>query len=745
MSVKSTYNFIPAPEEEAVFKPGWSDQVSQDIPFSDGESGEIHWTLTAETPIFVRNGYAGEEKDPEFCHHEIDGVKQYFIPATSLKGMVRNVLEVMSLSRIRVRDDIFSFRSLDHPEYKKAVAQNRQLKTGWLVEKNGGWRIYSCSHSRIAIDDFKRKIPDFGQLSAPDKYEAFEELKVSIKNKFSEVKKLGRKDKHGNFHQTGTLCRLDPEGFSEGTLVFYGSMDGKKYEYVFHEASEDYYEVSESLMERFQAIDQKLSGTLWQYFKEKGVKRIPVFFAADGASVISFGFSRLYKLSNTHYLRKLKPLCTYYNRKEPYRLDLAETIFGTIKDTDPKKGKYRNTKTLKGRVMFGHALAQQVDLAQLSNTPIVLSSPKASYYPFYLANQETYLNSKATIGGFKRYPVHRSTKPSLLNEENKDIESTINPLPAGTVFKGKIRFHNLRAVEIGALLSALTFHGNADQYFHNIGSAKPLGYGKIKIAVHLPSGMFERNLDDYLAAYEKTMCAWDPQWLSSPYIRILLAMASEPSPEQDKQLVYPQIELELPTDDKNKTTNEFTDYIKASKGLSTYTAGRSVGIIASIVDRLHKQAWEQREALAVIAFNRAQALNTLDDWETFVTEYPESSERPKAEEAILQLRKLQKAEVQVQAQQVPLPDNLERFEAIKKWGQKQYGKKDFTFSNSQKEQLPSLLRRVFAQENKTPKKSSFYRKGQLATFAQYPWKDIVKWLGEKDAFTLYQELTSTKS
>ncbi|MEO0779138.1 MAG: RAMP superfamily CRISPR-associated protein, partial [Bacteroidota bacterium] len=88
------------------------DQVSQDIPFSDGESGEIHWTLTAETPIFVRNGYAGEEKDPEFCHHEVDGVKQYFIPATSLKGMVRNVLEVMSLSRIRVRDDIFSFRSL---------------------------------------------------------------------------------------------------------------------------------------------------------------------------------------------------------------------------------------------------------------------------------------------------------------------------------------------------------------------------------------------------------------------------------------------------------------------------------------------------------------------------------------------------------------------------------------------------------------------------------------------------------
>jgi hypothetical protein len=58
MPVKSTYNFVPALKEEEVYKPGWQDIVSHDIPFSDGESGEIQLVLKAETPVFIRNGHS---------------------------------------------------------------------------------------------------------------------------------------------------------------------------------------------------------------------------------------------------------------------------------------------------------------------------------------------------------------------------------------------------------------------------------------------------------------------------------------------------------------------------------------------------------------------------------------------------------------------------------------------------------------------------------------------------------------
>jgi len=111
--IKSPYNFVPAPSENEVFIPDWADQVSHDIPFSDGESGEIVFTITAETPIFIRNGHAQGKDTSEFCN--VDG--KYFIPATSIKGMLRNVLEIMSRGRmIQVDNNHHAIRQIMRPK-----------------------------------------------------------------------------------------------------------------------------------------------------------------------------------------------------------------------------------------------------------------------------------------------------------------------------------------------------------------------------------------------------------------------------------------------------------------------------------------------------------------------------------------------------------------------------------------------------------------------------------------------------
>ena len=77
MSVKAPYNFVPLPED--VFFPQWADYISHDIPFKDGLDGTIELTITAQTPVFIRNGYASRGIDNTFCHTP-DG--KYFIPAT---------------------------------------------------------------------------------------------------------------------------------------------------------------------------------------------------------------------------------------------------------------------------------------------------------------------------------------------------------------------------------------------------------------------------------------------------------------------------------------------------------------------------------------------------------------------------------------------------------------------------------------------------------------------------------------
>ena len=50
--IKAPYNFVPL--ENRAFYPSWANHISQDIPFEDGVSGSIEYTIEAETPIFVR-------------------------------------------------------------------------------------------------------------------------------------------------------------------------------------------------------------------------------------------------------------------------------------------------------------------------------------------------------------------------------------------------------------------------------------------------------------------------------------------------------------------------------------------------------------------------------------------------------------------------------------------------------------------------------------------------------------------
>src|SRR5699024_3755222 len=106
----------------------------------------------------------------------------------------------------------------------------------------------------------------------------------------------------------------------KGKLVFYGSMNRKKYEYVFDEdKSGKIYQVSNDLFGRFKETNEKLEKSLWSYFQEKKIDKIPVFFSANKAKVEHFGFSRLYKLPNVNKLHELNPIKSYpsyFKRKD---------------------------------------------------------------------------------------------------------------------------------------------------------------------------------------------------------------------------------------------------------------------------------------------------------------------------------------------------------------------------------------------------------------------------------------------
>lgn len=93
--IRAPFNFVP--RSKLVFFPNWAGRVCMDIPLQDAQTGKIHLRLTAQTPIFVRQGQMlSEAPSKEFFHRE--GV--YYIPATSIKGMVRNILEIISFGKL---------------------------------------------------------------------------------------------------------------------------------------------------------------------------------------------------------------------------------------------------------------------------------------------------------------------------------------------------------------------------------------------------------------------------------------------------------------------------------------------------------------------------------------------------------------------------------------------------------------------------------------------------------------------
>ncbi|MFW5983043.1 MAG: TIGR03986 family CRISPR-associated RAMP protein [bacterium] len=579
MTVKSVYNFVPAPEEKEVFKPDWAKQVSQDIPFSDGESGEIELTIKAETPIFIRNGHSRDDAENkterylEFSNVVRNGKKQYFIPGSSLKGMIRNVLEIMSASRLHAENDLFGLRDLNNDDYKNNIIR-KPLAAGWLKKEGDKYVIYKCNYQRLKIHDIenefgislkqisKDKKSDKNRSDGKNSKEKYETLlnKDIANHRFSQIKKL----RSGN-GSNGHLYKFDDNGSFTGDIVVYGSIDNKKYEYVFESwhAQLSKYHISEELMKKFKEIDSKSEAQLFSFLNNNNPyphKGIPVFFLPDKNEVKHFGFTRLYKMPNTYRIEDLKPLTSYTDKEQnkDKRPDLAECIFGCLKNDYSKINQ-------KGRVFVGHAFANAENIESNAIETIILSSPKPSFYPYYLEKGKTYLHSDSKLNGFKRYPVQREAyNYSKIKNVNDEFTTVIKTLPEGIEFKGKIRFHNLKKEEIGAILSAITFHKTNNKSYHNIGSAKPYGFGKIKIdECSLNNVHF--NTNDYLLAYEQLMSKHfqkhNKDW--EYHIADLLLMAQKPH----SKLIYPELEME---GTPKKYANEFENIKKQSYHLPAY-------------------------------------------------------------------------------------------------------------------------------------------------------------------------------
>ncbi|MDP4815656.1 MAG: TIGR03986 family CRISPR-associated RAMP protein, partial [Saprospiraceae bacterium] len=469
----------------------------------------------------------------------------------------------------RVDDKRYAFRDLQQPVDYLEHFKPGKIRCGWLKKKDDTeFVIKDCGiPKRIGHDKIDEKfgtnfqiffsdIGDFNRRGISNKELAYQK---SAKFKYDKAKEKYLNTYSFNIdnpnHFEKELLNFDDNGSIRGKVVFTGQpgkrfkanngrWTGHFYEFIFPENSTNKEltidkKVIDNFLFAYYEQDKNQWSVDWDYWRTKlnNGEEIPVFFSEENGKVKHFGLSYLYKLPYNYSVHD--SILKTQGNNSANELDFTSCLFGYSRKIDDK------LNNLKGRVHVGHAFALENTAILLDEEKYVLGTPKASYYPNYIVqnpdssgkitgNYLTFMHDKAEISGYKRYPVRSKIAGTNFQDNMDRVATRFKPLDKGATFKCAISYHNLRAEELGALISALTFHNTTDQ-FHSLGMGKPFGFGRITVDVS--------NLNSYLTplkAFEAYMKYSIDGWETTNQIKELLVTSTlhDNQQEIDKVLKY---------------------------------------------------------------------------------------------------------------------------------------------------------------------------------------------------------------
>ena len=386
--IKAPYNFVPL-AQNVVF-PEWASQVSIDKPFEDGISGTIDVKYTAQTPVFIGNGKTGDN-GPIANYKSANG--KYAIPGSSLRGMLRNVIEIASFGKFnRISNEALSVRDLQNRNlYTGHLTKDKGNRTyeslskaGWLVFENDVWILYPVQFHRIE----------------DNLLEDFYHLKSGILKKRTELDRRIRllegnmgvsfslKPEKEHIHHGGmrlVYSKVDSlKGSKHGFVVLTGQPGrifsekqkremGKHLDFIFEDKGNNKFNLDDAIIRQFKqanaskASDQKKGLNLPKKLSESqrnGYPGIPVFYLPDSeGKPDSLGLSLMYRLpyKNTLHDAIKHSSETHFSDK----MDLAECIFGKISN--------EKNMSLRGRIQLEDAATNSDVLAKQVNT--ILGNP----------------------------------------------------------------------------------------------------------------------------------------------------------------------------------------------------------------------------------------------------------------------------------------------------------------------------------------------------------------------------------
>lgn len=429
---KAPYNFVPINDLVVPFQ----DNSTHDNYDLNLHSGYIVLHIETITPIFIRG-----EGNKNLL---IEG--KPILPGSSLRGMVRNLVEICSYSKMKFfNDKRLFFRSFDSSNLQKKY-------TAIQTDTSAGFLFFDPNSKEYFI----KEAANFPIRVKGNHWEKFAINEVA-----------------------GKLL-LTPGLFNNGRAT------SPAYEFTISYKEDDIILLSKEDVEAYKEDDNRDIGmdilTLAKEdkYQELGV---PIFFIKQNNGVI-FGHTKFFRVPYNHSIGEHIPT---HKSSEVDKSDIVDAIFG-------------NEINKSSKVFFEEAICLVENSPFLFDEEVslkILNSPKPTTFQHYLEqpNGEETPKDKlknwddvmANIRGFKQY-WHRNTPDEFSEEESWRLSKVqeggvysppIIPIKRNINFKANIRFENLSDVELGALLFVLDLP--TKNHHHKIGLGKPLGLGSVKI------------------------------------------------------------------------------------------------------------------------------------------------------------------------------------------------------------------------------------------------------------------------
>ena len=474
--VHAPYNFVPFSNKVLIRYASPDELPRHDCLTPDLKSGEIHVTLTADTPVFISDG---NKEDPHFFRTP-NGM--YALPGSSVRGMVRENMQILGFGCIHPTEDFEDFQI-----YFREMAAARE---------STGVKLKEYYHNALGVKPLKSasgktySIPQnvhagYLRKDGADYYiQPVQGTYLRISRKHPELIAMGIGDaqkipvayvKAGDRIDHIRKSEAPVSGMEQGMLLVTGRPVGGKpnHLYVFPMPDEEALPVSISAQDvlsykedwenRRNALGAYYDVNFWALPNEGEEK--PVFYIEYEGHTY-FGMSLFLRIGHRYALSEGLPKRHKDALEAEGGLDYPHAMLGFA---EPDRS-YRS------RVSFGDFTA----IGPVSSDKTwwaVLGQPKPSYYPGYVKDGKNYSDEDFQLRGYKQYWLKDVGE---IPEGKEKVMSTLRPLPKGTRFHGVIRFKNLHEDELGLLLWCLRLD---DGCYQSVGMGKPFGFGRMKLHI----------------------------------------------------------------------------------------------------------------------------------------------------------------------------------------------------------------------------------------------------------------------